>query len=667
MKYYALVVVGVLMCSLSPLLGQTNLQFGVAQNAQISAPGQVDLYLFTFSGSTDERVIVRMSEAGSSTFFCDLTVLDANDNIIGHDIAGQTAELILDGLTPGSYTIRAQESGGSLTGSYRIFLQRSRNPGNSIPAVFGQAQQDSIAVFGQLDTYVFNINEGLNQTVLVRMAELAGGPFFVNFWVFDPDGEQIGERISGITGELSFEVSKFGEYTIWAAENGGDFLGNYQLTIQKSLNPGNAQTVPFGESQNASMGMLGELDTYSFDITDGVGQSLIVRMSEVVGGPFFCQIQVYDPDGLLVANRISGIVAELVFIPSKLGRYTVWAMDSGGDNIADYTLQVQKSFQPGNALPLSFGEFVQDSLRAIGDLRTYQFELNAAPGQSAIVRMADLAGTAFFCEYRIFDPNGEEIAQRIAGSAIEAIFEPQLSGNYTVWAMESGGENTGPYGIIVQRSANPGNATELSSGSSIVDTLSSFGDLHTYTFQYGGSPAKVAMIVMEDLTGGPFFSRIILFDPSGVELAEAINGSIASINVLLPDPGEYTIWAMESGGDNTGDYRLTLDLPVGIGETDETTAVPVIFSLEQNYPNPFNPTTQIPFALPQSELVTLNVINVNGQIVRKLVNAKTYQVGEHQVVWDGKNDAGEEVASGLYFYTLRAGEFLNSKRMILLR
>ncbi len=90
------------------------------------------------------------------------------------------------------------------------------------------------------------------------------------------------------------------------------------------------------------------------------------------------------------------------------------------------------------------------------------------------------------------------------------------------------------------------------------------------------------------------------------------------------------------------------------------------FSLSQNYPNPFNPVTHIRFRLARSVKVKIEIFNVLGQRVKILVDKKL-PVGEHTVSWDGKNDAHHRLGSGIYFYRITAGDFVKTRKMILLR
>ena len=90
------------------------------------------------------------------------------------------------------------------------------------------------------------------------------------------------------------------------------------------------------------------------------------------------------------------------------------------------------------------------------------------------------------------------------------------------------------------------------------------------------------------------------------------------------------------------------------------------FLLLQNYPNPFNPETIIKYSLRQPEHVKLTVYNALGQKVRTLVD-QPQEAGEKMIIWDGKDDRGEEVSSGVYLFRLRAGDFEATKRMVLVR
>jgi hypothetical protein len=91
-------------------------------------------------------------------------------------------------------------------------------------------------------------------------------------------------------------------------------------------------------------------------------------------------------------------------------------------------------------------------------------------------------------------------------------------------------------------------------------------------------------------------------------------------------------------------------------------------ALLQNFPNPFNPDTWIPYQLREDNEVTVCIYSVSGELVRALSlgreSAGLYVSKDRAVYWDGKNEAGEQVSSGVYFYTIQAGEFTAIKTQV---
>lgn len=99
---------------------------------------------------------------------------------------------------------------------------------------------------------------------------------------------------------------------------------------------------------------------------------------------------------------------------------------------------------------------------------------------------------------------------------------------------------------------------------------------------------------------------------------------------------------------------------------DSDAELPEDFWLGPNYPNPFNPTTVIDYSLPTQSHVTVEVFNIVGSIVRVLVD-EVQSAGVHTTLWDGTDQEGRPVASGVYFYRLQADEYSQTRRMLLLK
>jgi hypothetical protein len=149
-------------------------------------------------------------------------------------------------------------------------------------------------------------------------------------------------------------------------------------------------------------------------------------------------------------------------------------------------------------------------------------------------------------------------------------------------------------------------------------------------------------------------------------------GAQPQANPIFPDGFDYRPYAAGLSsllrnlgaleGSATGDLivQFLSSYASGSGQT------PKQYSLTQNRPNPFNPGTQIDYALPRGGNVTLAIYNIIGQTVRVIVDG--YEgPGYRQVVWDGTDQLGREVASGVYFYRLSADGFSEIRKMVKLR
>ncbi|MFQ5822562.1 MAG: PQQ-dependent sugar dehydrogenase [bacterium] len=110
-------------------------------------------------------------------------------------------------------------------------------------------------------------------------------------------------------------------------------------------------------------------------------------------------------------------------------------------------------------------------------------------------------------------------------------------------------------------------------------------------------------------------------------------------------------------------YRFAGSPPTDV-QDDDVVNIPDTFSLEQNYPNPFNPETLISYQLAVVSDVELTIYNFLGQKIRTLVYERQ-RTGTYKVYWDGRNDAGVQVSSGVYLYRLRVGRFVQTRKMIL--
>ena len=109
----------------------------------------------------------------------------------------------------------------------------------------------------------------------------------------------------------------------------------------------------------------------------------------------------------------------------------------------------------------------------------------------------------------------------------------------------------------------------------------------------------------------------------------------------------------------------SVENPYG-AESNESSIVAVVPVLEKNYPNPFNPSTTISFSIPSDMSCKLDVYNIRGQKVKTLLN-ENMMAGRHSIVWDGVDDNGRSVSSGVYFYKLATPNRNQTYKMLMIK
>jgi hypothetical protein len=163
-----------------------------------------------------------------------------------------------------------------------------------------------------------------------------------------------------------------------------------------------------------------------------------------------------------------------------------------------------------------------------------------------------------------------------------------------------------------------------------------------------GDVAAYAAQILNDELAGKFTAQFVT--PSTTATCNGCHGTTVVNNVSAK---------MECTQCHGNPHPSTAVIPMS-GE-------PTTYKLEQNFPNPFNPSTKLSFSLPQREVVDLAIYDVHGRLVKNVVDYQPHDAGTYRVDWDGKNNSGEHVASGIYFAKMQAGTFSATKKMTLVK
>jgi len=189
----------------------------------------------------------------------------------------------------------------------------------------------------------------------------------------------------------------------------------------------------------------------------------------------------------------------------------------------------------------------------------------------------------------------------------------------------------------------------------------------------GRQKSRFRALALDAQTNAPIAQADITLN--GQALTTKTDGQ-GKFNLGFTEPGNYSLSFRKSGYD-TVSINLTLDAgqaefrkimlnPVTVSVQQSDPKIPASFQLHANYPNPFNAGTVISYDLPQAEHVSLRIFDTLGKEVAVLVN-QVQTPGAHRITWNGNTRNGQNAASGVYLYTLKAGKFKSSNKMLMIR
>ncbi|MGD8923172.1 MAG: FlgD immunoglobulin-like domain containing protein, partial [Candidatus Zixiibacteriota bacterium] len=253
------------------------------------------------------------------------------------------------------------------------------------------------------------------------------------------------------------------------------------------------------------------------------------------------------------------------------------------------------------------------------------------PGQED----ADGNGIGDICESNDTLPSGSDLTTDLnaGGDAINLIFDQIDTGGSVSVEVTSNGPPTASYFELYP--SDPPKYYEFT-------TDVAFAGQVTITVGYddaGMSPADESIL------------RLWHYDPEWQDITTEHN---LDSNIIRGVTTSFSPFAL-------GFDRFPTDVADEISDN-----LPGNFNLRQNYPNPFNPSTTIEYDLPHRSHVRIDVLNVLGQKVRVLIDREE-TAGSHSITWDGTDDSGESVSTGIYLYRIQAGEIVESRKMLLLK
>jgi hypothetical protein len=474
--------------------------------------------------------------------------------------------------------------------------------------------------------------------------------------LFDPAGNSLLAVSDGAQAKIEITLPADGSYTILGSDSyPGDDTGNYALFIQRMVNPGNATVINYGETLTGDIFTDGDVDTYSF--SGNAGDKIIVRLTENSNSfllePF---VELFDPAGNSLLVVSDGAQAKIEITLPTDGSYTILGSDSyPGDDTGSYALFIQRIVDPGNTIAINYGETLSGNISTDGDVDTYTF-LGGA-GDSVIIRLTE-DPSSFLLEpfVELFNIAGDSLLAVSHASQAEFGIKIQDVGYYTILASDSyPGDDTGNYSIFLF-----GFSSKLILA---FPALIEFGDVpigqtgidSLIVLNRGASPINIDSININ----GPNPANFSI-DPTFFTLEPGESQSV-SVNFSPDTLGSFSAFLIINSTEGNDTINLNGTGTTASAIEENVGLLPTKYQLSQNYPNPFNPTTTLNYQIPELSFVSLKVYDVLGNEIVTLVNEEK-PAGSYEINFNAAN-----LSSGIYFYKLQAGSFVETKKMVLMK
>ncbi len=564
------------------------------------------------------------------------------------------------------------------------------------PISYGETILDTLVMIGDVHCFKFVADAG--DVITIRMSKSYNyiDPFLE---LYNPNDSLI---IQSHTAGLETTISELrletpGEYLIHASDYLGNEMGTYGLSLMvlNRTAPGQNQPLLYGETAVDSLTLLADVGCFAFSADSG--DVVIVRFSKQIGyiDP---HLLLYDPEGTRVAGA-SATTTQVQLGPVSLmsgGQHLIIASDYMGDETGRYGVCLQVLNRDVGGLPHTCNTTVTGDI-SLGETISYRFWGSA--GTKVVIRMSkQYSYLDPFLE--LYDPSGQLVSSHYSTSQAQLNSVPlESDGVFTILASDYGGNETGDYGLSLMclSGVSVGDTTaQVNTSFSVPINMFAVDSLVDFTLPLQITTNQPDSVRIDSVTFDPNVGDSIIFNEDSsifvfiplqppplpdstyemgriyMTAAPGAEQEIFTIDTVEADIGGqlYTYELVGAGGGTVESFFtpgvITIQDVDDVTPTDVDISLPAGFKLGQNYPNPFNPITRIGFDLPFASTTRLDIYSILGRKVKTLVDSYL-SPGGYTVYWHGDDALGRKVSSGVYFYRLQAGDFVASRKMLLLK
>jgi len=630
-----------------------------------------DMDVFTFAGTAGRRLFLNVLPTGGGAH-------DPLFSIYPPDgtpalTAGTTTAFDLSLPQTGTYRIVMEEYAGDNTGTYTFSLVDMTNgPYTLAPDTDGgaisSAEMRTGNTSGIADIDVFTFSGSTGQRVLINSKSLSGGGYDSFIYLYAPNG---GGYLTYASDRIDAQLNATGTWSVVVIDTGSDTPGDYTLSFL------NISTGPYtfgadtdggvallsNEARTGSFQVAQDMDAFTFSTGTNTRHVFVARATGA--GTHDPYVSVYPPGG--GPAEVVSLTDRFDHKTATSGTYVVVVEDYANDNAGTYSLMrlniTSGAFTSAGDLnggPIASNQIIAGNI-ALGDVDGFQF--NAYKNSRVLLSAIATAGVGFDTFIYLYPPDGDGYLT-YSGERIDA--QITKSGLWTITVEDNGVNTTGDYVLsLLNLQYGPFTSAPETDGGPVSDNVTKngsaigFGDFDGYTiYCLGGQSANVTCTT----TSGAMNTATTVYPEDG---SGALASTISDVfSVVIPVGGYYTFVVEDQGQDQTGTYSFKVDLtgtPTPVGNLP-----PAELALLPATPSPFSHSTEIGFEVPKESRIRMRVYDVRGALVRDLVNGRR-GIGRYSERWDGRDERGAQVASGVYYLHLDADGVVKRQKLVLVR
>ncbi|MEW5702890.1 MAG: T9SS type A sorting domain-containing protein [Candidatus Zixiibacteriota bacterium] len=501
-----------------------------------------EIHAYTFSVVGNDRIVARVS--GNWQTSGQMEIYNPSGVLVASAYADWGARIDTLLTTAGTYTLLVMDREGNdtgLTAIYGLHIQRKHSPGSAVALAYGQTLLDTITQRAEIQTYTIAATAG--DRIITRANSIWQASTQIE--LYNPVGGLLLSQYGTGTARIDTVLSATGNYTLMVMDREGDTTGVYGIHLQRRNGPASATALAYGQTIVGATTKRAEIQAYTIAAT--AGDRIVTRLSSAWTSSG--RLELYDSTGGLLASNSGSGAARIDTVLAITGAYTLLAMDAEGDDVGSYGIHLQRRFNPGNADTLAYDQTDLDTLTQRAEIQAYKITTTSA-NERILVRMSGAWGASNQIE--LYNATGGLVAASYAsgGTRIDTVLA--TAGIYTLLVMDREGDNTGTFGVHLQRRFNPVGAAILEYGQTASGTISNAVEIDAYTFNASAGDRIVARIS----TAWNPTPRLELYDSTSAPVATGDGTWGARIDTVLLKGGKYTLLVLDKEGDNTGAYGV---------------------------------------------------------------------------------------------------------------